>query len=106
MIKIVFKKQDGAYKSVKITGHALSGDPGYDLICAAVSAISTGALNGFDTLINDVIVTMDESPTIFIQTNQITQQSELLFKFLFIQLKTVEEIAKSYMKITEKEDKS
>lgn len=43
MIKVVYHKE---YNRLTITGHAYSGEPGHDLVCAAASALAyTLALN-------------------------------------------------------------
>lgn len=51
MIQAHFYRSDsvGIY-SVTITGHANSGPYGFDLVCAAVSALSIGAVNSLAEL--------------------------------------------------------
>ena len=52
MIKVqVKRKTAGDIESVTIHGHAGYADPGQDIVCAAVSGISFGAINGIDRLL-------------------------------------------------------
>ncbi|WP_179395607.1 ribosomal-processing cysteine protease Prp [Lacticaseibacillus absianus] len=51
MIKAIFTRDgDGALHQFKLTGHADSGEYGQDIVCAAVSAVSIGAVNGIEAL--------------------------------------------------------
>ncbi|AYW51151.1 ribosomal-processing cysteine protease Prp [Tetragenococcus halophilus] len=51
MIKGTFKRDDsGRINSYKITGHADTGEYGYDIVCAAVSVLAINAVNGIDSL--------------------------------------------------------
>jgi uncharacterized protein YsxB (DUF464 family) len=62
MIKAVFK-QDSAQviRYFRITGHADSGPYGSDIVCAAVSAVTIGALNSIEALAGfEPKVTLDE----------------------------------------------
>ncbi|WP_181349712.1 ribosomal-processing cysteine protease Prp [Thalassobacillus sp. CUG 92003] len=45
MIKVTLFQTDGHLTGFEIAGHAESGPYGYDLVCAAVSAVSFGAVN-------------------------------------------------------------
>ena len=67
MIRVSAIKKNGFYSTLTVTGHAYSGDKGFDLVCAGVSSILTGALNAFDTLASDVLLTMDQQPLIQIE---------------------------------------
>ncbi|MFD1429914.1 ribosomal-processing cysteine protease Prp [Lacticaseibacillus mingshuiensis] len=51
MIKARFDRDaSGDIAHFLITGHADSGDFGHDIVCAAVSAVSIGAVNGIESL--------------------------------------------------------
>jgi len=52
MIKVKIKrKTTGDIESVTISGHAGFADPGQDIVCAAVSGISFGAINAIERLL-------------------------------------------------------
>ena len=47
MIKAIFHRDEhGDIVSFELTGHADAGKTGQDIVCAAVSAVSIGAVNG------------------------------------------------------------
>lgn len=101
MILVSVVKDKDLIKSITITGHALSGEPGYDLVCAAVSSMATGALNGLDQLSSGCTLYLDESPKIEIVCQSINEVNQLLLEFLLVQLKTVEDVEGQSIKIEE-----
>ncbi|MDM7525531.1 ribosomal-processing cysteine protease Prp [Lacticaseibacillus paracasei] len=51
MIKAIFHRDEhGDIVSFSLTGHADAGKTGKDIVCAAVSAVSIGAVNGIEGL--------------------------------------------------------
>lgn len=51
MIKARFTRDShGNLVKFKLTGHADAGEYGQDIVCAAVSAVSIGAVNGVEAL--------------------------------------------------------
>lgn len=87
---------------IEITGHALSGEPGKDLVCAAVSAIATGALNALDSLAPndyDLILKDDSDPLISIESINENVKGEIILETLLIQLKTVQNSYPKYLDI-------
>ncbi len=51
MIKARFTRDaSGNLVKFKLTGHADAGEYGQDIVCAAVSAVSIGAVNGIEAL--------------------------------------------------------
>lgn len=56
-----YRSQSAGIYAVELTGHADSGPYGYDLVCAAVSALSIGAINSLAELGHYTpLVEMDE----------------------------------------------
>ena len=45
MIKVRYTETNNRITHIRVQGHAESGEPGHDLVCAAVSAVTIGALN-------------------------------------------------------------
>lgn len=103
MIKVVVKKTDDYYTSIEVSGHAGSGDAGYDLVCAGVSSIMTGALNAFDSLTDGTELKLDPEPRITIELNNNIEINQMLFRMVLIQLQTVEFAHPEYIRILEKE---
>ncbi|WP_163526472.1 ribosomal-processing cysteine protease Prp [Halobacillus ihumii] len=50
MINVSMFRTHGDITGFEITGHAESGPYGHDLVCAAVSAVSFGAVNAIESL--------------------------------------------------------
>ena len=51
MIKAIFHRDEhGDIVSFELSGHADAGQTGKDIVCAAVSAVSIGAVNGVEAL--------------------------------------------------------
>ena len=101
MIKVVYEVKDDMYTSLVVSGHANAGEYGKDLICASVSSIIFGFMNALDTLNEDVDIKQ--------LTNKITitnhSNSEMIqdyFELVMVQLKTIEEFYKDFIKVERK----
>ena len=55
MIRVTVETVEHQYHSMTVVGHAETGESGFDLVCAGVSSILTGALNAFDEMDDDAI---------------------------------------------------
>ena len=54
MIRItVYQNQNGLYTGFSISGHAEYGEPGEDVVCAAVSALVINAVNSIQAIARD-----------------------------------------------------
>ncbi|ARU92078.1 hypothetical protein SCLARK_001578 [Spiroplasma clarkii] len=85
--KVTFREQ--TIQLIEITGHAEAGEFGNDLVCAGITAIVSGALNGLDLLHHSKVkLTVLENQIII---KVIKQDSDLqkLLQFLLIQLQTI-----------------
>ena len=93
MILVEVIKQDQMIHELEITGHAYAGDPGFDLVCAGVSAIATGMLNALDQQFADLVeLTLVEGadPLIKIKVNQSNESLQLVLQVLITQLETIQ----------------
>ena len=45
MIKVNYTKENDYYKKIEVLGHALYDDLGKDIVCSAVSSITTTSVN-------------------------------------------------------------
>lgn len=50
MIKVEINKKQGKIVSYEISGHAMSGDFGHDIVCSAVSVLGITTCNGIENL--------------------------------------------------------
>ena len=46
MINVKIEKENAKYKKITVLGHAMYDDYGKDIVCAAVSSITTTTVNG------------------------------------------------------------
>jgi uncharacterized protein YsxB (DUF464 family) len=53
MVQVLVVRENDAIMNIKISGHANAGPKGYDLVCASISSIATGALNALDAAYPD-----------------------------------------------------
>ncbi|WP_027107621.1 ribosomal-processing cysteine protease Prp [Lacticigenium naphthae] len=103
MIQASFHRNDvNEIVSVEMTGHADSGPYGYDIVCAAASALSIGAVNSIEKLSHVKPITeIDEKNggylyvTFPLNELSIKQQEiiQLLLESLFI---SISDIANEY----------
>lgn len=101
MIQVMVSVKNAVISSIVVSGHAYSGEPGFDLVCAGVSSIMTGALNALDELAENVDLSLTEEPRIEIKNYD--DKNQVLLEFVMIQLKTIEFVHPEYIRIREKE---
>ena len=103
MIKIQINKTNNKYSSLLVSGHSNYDEHGKDIVCAGVSAVVTGGLNALinenknkiSYRVNDGYVNVD---VLDIEDEKL----QLVMNVIIIQLKTIEESYKKYVKISEK----
>ena len=102
MIKIQINKTNNKYSSLLVSGHSNYDEHGKDIVCAGVSAIVTGGLNALiienkkkiSYRVNDGYVNVD---VLDIDDDKL----QIIMDVIVVQLKTIEEIYKKYVKISE-----
>lgn len=104
MIRVTVTKQNESILQIEVSGHAFSNDPGFDLVCAGVSSIATGALNGFDQLDGEYELIMLDDPYIKIACKKVNEENQLLMRFVLAQLETVAYVHGEHIKIKVKEE--
>ncbi|MGT2750222.1 ribosomal-processing cysteine protease Prp [Streptococcus orisasini] len=61
MIQVTFIRRKGLLESAELTGHAGSGEYGFDIVCAAVSTLSINLVNALEVLADCTVhLQMDE----------------------------------------------
>lgn len=103
MIQVRTISQDGHIKRLTCSGHSESDDIGKDLICAGVSSILFGLCNALDEMCDEIGFIVEEN-IIDIYTDQPNETSDLILKTGIIQLKTIEESYKDFIRIKESEE--
>lgn len=98
MIQITVTEQNGRIKGLEITGHSGSAERGRDLVCAAVSGIAFGLCNAMDILAHEENISVANN-RISIQVENSTEIAESVMRTGLIQLETVAEQNKRFIKI-------
>ena len=112
MIKAIFHRDEhGDIVSFSLTGHADAGKTGKDIVCAAVSAVSFGAVNGIESLAGfepDVIA--DEVHGGHLQmaiktaiTGEQLHISQILLENLLLELQSIQDQYPDRLTITTKQ---
>lgn len=94
MIKInILKKQD-KINCIEISGHAKYAKHGYDIVCAAVSSITTTTINGILMFAETIKVTDD----LKILKIVVLKNDEITTKLLVNMINLFKELEKQYQK--------
>ena len=103
MIKVEIKYKGNGLDHIRVRGHANTAEYGHDLVCAAVSAVTIGALNALEQEENyDISV---EEGDVEIQANgKIEEHDMTVIETFIIQLKTIEESNPGTIDIKERKD--
>lgn len=97
MINVKVKRQKGEIIAFKMSGHANSGPYGHDLVCAAASAVSFGAVNAIiDLCQTELIIDQKENGGyLFVQMpdtllGQERLKAQIILEAMVISLQTIE----------------
>ena len=101
MINIRITYAANKIDGLEIKGHANSAEYGKDLVCAAVSAIGVGGLNALASLKDKNIELKMSDGHILIRNTSSNDEAQIVLNTIIIQLNTVKEIEKDYLKIIE-----
>jgi len=101
MIKAIFKTEKNQYISLEVSGHAMSGEYGKDLVCASVSSILFGFMNALDELEEDIEIEQLEN-LIRIRNHCDSQTVQDYFELVIMQLKTIEVSYGKFIKVERK----
>lgn len=111
MINVTIYRKQNTINAFKIEGHANSGPYGYDLVCAAVSAVTFGAVNAVIQICetDDIIIDQagDAGGYLFIElpanlSDVKSDKAFLILEAMFVSLQTIEREYKRFIKITDK----
>ncbi len=107
MIKItITRSSDQRLHSVTIVGHAEYDEPGKDIVCAGVSAVTFGAANAVEELCG-VALQVEQGKSGFLRflipTNHdgiIQDKIQLLMESMLVSLQTIERSYSDFITIT------
>lgn len=105
MIKVVIKTIEEEILNVRISGHAYSGEPGHDLVCAGVSSVVFGTLNSIEEVETSFKITVNEGLVELTPLYQPSNTNKIILKVLITSLKTIEESYGKYIQVREEREK-
>jgi len=102
-VKIV-RDQNGSIRSFTVKGHAFYADPGKDIVCAGVSAVTVGTVNAIESLTGIELVSRMEEGYLQASVPEIPignkpEQVQLLLESMVLMLRTIQESYGDYIAI-------
>lgn len=101
----VRRTPQGKIREIRIEGHAGYGPEGEDLVCAGISAITFGAANAMEVLLQvDPVKKMGESGFLHFDLPQgikREEEAQLLLEAMLLSLRTMEESYSKYIRVND-----
>ncbi|MBN2984842.1 MULTISPECIES: ribosomal-processing cysteine protease Prp [Cohnella] len=103
----IFRKADGRIERFAVTGHAKYADPGRDIVCAGVSAVTIGAVNAIEKLTGlvpdaEVVSGFLSATAPAGEDEERNGQVQLLLEGMLVALQSIADEYGKYVKIKEK----
>ncbi len=104
MIRMTVHREHGKIRSFELQGHADSGPYGYDLVCAAVSAVTFGSVNAVEALTDSCLEIEQGAEGGFLKAvvsaeGKTLDDAQLLLEGMMVALKTIETSYGEHIKI-------
>lgn len=91
MITITIIRKNGRYTGFRSEGHAEYADEGYDIICAAVSVLTTNTANSIEALTSSEVKASGKKGMLTCQFPEgLDEKGELLVDSMVLGLKDIE----------------
>ncbi|TCZ75149.1 ribosomal-processing cysteine protease Prp [Paenibacillus albiflavus] len=108
MIKVKVKRLSRDNKfitSYQVTGHAFYDEPGKDIVCSAVSAITVGTVNSIEALTGVVPQVKMQSGMLKViipsdLSSSVAEQVQLLLESMVVMLNSIEESYGEHIQVT------
>ena len=90
MINVKIEKENAKYKKITVLGHAMYDDYGKDIVCAAVSSITTTTVNGILALNKNSLSYMVSKKGLSIDIKNTDETTQILIGNMVSLLKELE----------------
>ncbi len=90
MINVKITKENAKYKKISVLGHAMYDDYGKDIVCAAVSSITTTTVNGILALNKNSLSYMVSKKGLSIDIKNTDETTQILIGNMVSLLKELE----------------
>ena len=102
MIKVTCEVKNSQIASLEIKGHAQSAEPGKDLVCSAVSAVTFGGLNALRNTQQNLNIEVQEGYVLISRSGEVESADEVVLTTILTQLETIARDYPKYVKILQK----
>ncbi|WP_127588000.1 ribosomal-processing cysteine protease Prp [Paenibacillus koleovorans] len=105
MIRVIIDRQaDGRIAAFSVTGHAFYGEPGQDIVCAGVSAVTVGTVNAVETLTGVELPSRMDDGLLKVRVPDGVEQDtnakiQLLLESMVVMLNTIQQEYGAYMQM-------
>ncbi|MDD3938348.1 MAG: ribosomal-processing cysteine protease Prp [Bacilli bacterium] len=103
MIKVTIEIVNNHIVSLEIKGHAQSAEPGKDLVCSAVSAVTFGGLNALHNTDKNLTIKVQDGYVLITKSGDLESADEVVLQTIITQLETIADDYPKYVKILRKE---
>jgi len=108
MIRVAIdRNEDGTIRGFTLRGHAEYGEPGQDIVCAGVSAVTFGTVNAVEALLKvELACEDDQAAGLFkaevpvVSDPTAADRLQLLLESMVVMLESIEESYGDYIRIT------
>ena len=100
MIKVEITREKNDIKSIEIKGHSKAAEYGFDLVCAATSALITSCFNSLNDVSKFDLI-LDEGYSLIEVIDVIDEHDKVVLEVIEKGLKTIAEDNKKFIKIKE-----
>lgn len=101
MITANFNYKNNKVESYEISGHAFAGEPGEDIVCAAVSAVTFGLTNSIIGLDESELIIKMEDGYLLVENLPDSEACQTLIYGMITSLHTIEEEHFKYLTVIE-----
>lgn len=101
MISANFHYNINKVSSYEMDGHAYAGEPGEDLVCAAVSAVVFGLTNAIIDLDESELTVKMEDGYLLVENVPLSEAAQVLIQGMIISLRTIAEDNFQYLTVIE-----
>jgi hypothetical protein len=107
MIRVAIDRSgDGTIRGFTLRGHAEYGEPGQDIVCAGVSAVTFGTVNAAEALLNVRLACEDDQKAGLFKAEvpavpdaATADRLQLLLESMVVMLKSIEQSYGDYIRI-------
>ncbi|WP_426448663.1 ribosomal-processing cysteine protease Prp [Paenibacillus sp. S-38] len=111
MIRVaIHRKADGRISGYRVEGHAFYDDPGKDIVCAGVSAVTVGTVNAVEALTGLELEADMDHGLLHVKVPSLdsadrNEQVQLLLESMAVMLESIQQSYGAYIAITTTSDK-